>query len=178
MRKHSGMRPHDIVVLLKIVTHKDRKWGQIDLAKSLYISQSEIAEALNRSRIAGLIDDSRRKVFKVSLAEFLIHGLKYVFPVRPGPVQRGIATAHSAEPLSNLISSEEDIFVWPYSQGNLRGQAIEPLYKNAPKAALEDAELYHLLALVDALRVGRAREYRIASEQIKRILHYEEAVQY
>jgi hypothetical protein len=175
MRKHSGMRPHDIVVLLKIVSYEDREWGQMDLAKSLHISQSEISEAFNRSQIAGLIDVSKRKIFKLSFIEFLIHGLKYVFPVRPGAIVRGIATAHSAEPLSNLISYEEDIFVWPYFEGDIRGQAIEPLYKNAPKAALEDRKLYDLLALVDALRVGRTREYKIASDQITRIIQYEEA---
>jgi hypothetical protein len=35
--------------------------------------------------------------------EFLIHGLKYVFPAYPGALVRGVPTAHSAEPLKGLL---------------------------------------------------------------------------
>jgi len=48
--------------------------------------------------------------------------------------------------------------VWPWRDGNTRGVGLEPLYKNAPHAALRDPALYELLALLDAIRDGRARE--------------------
>ena len=35
---------------------------------------------------------------------------------------------------------------------------LEPLYKSVPRAARADAQLYEWLALVDAVRAGRARE--------------------
>lgn len=35
MKKHSGMRPHDIVVLLKIAAKKDSDWLMKDLAHEL-----------------------------------------------------------------------------------------------------------------------------------------------
>ena len=79
---------------------------------------------------------------------------------------RGIATAHSAPPLNNEIMSEEQ-FVWPYAKGTVRGHSIIPLYPSVPEAALKDAKLYELLALVDALRVGRAREKELAIIEIK-----------
>jgi len=41
--------------------------------------------------------------------------------------------------------------------GDTRGIALEPLYKTAPIAALRDPVLYEFLALVDAIRDGRAR---------------------
>ena len=44
--------------------------------------------------------------------------------------------------------------------------ALEPLYKTAPAAALRDPTLYELLALVDAIRDGRARERKIAEQEL------------
>ena len=72
MRQHNGMRPQDIVILLKIIAKGDNPWQNKDLAAELYISPSEISESLNRSAMAGLIDaDQRKKVYRQSLMEFL-----------------------------------------------------------------------------------------------------------
>ena len=42
------------------------------------------------------------------------------------------------------------------------GQSLQPLYKTVPMSAAADPVLYGYLALVDAIRVGGARESRIA----------------
>ena len=39
-----------------------------------------------------------------------------------------------------------------------------------PKAVLNDPDLYELLALVDVMRIGRARERRLAEQHLKRRL--------
>ena len=75
MKKHNGMRPQDIVVLLKIIALKNDDWYNSELAHSLQISGSEISEVLNRCKIAGLIDSKKRKVHINSFIEFLIYGL-------------------------------------------------------------------------------------------------------
>ena len=98
---------------------------------------------------------------KRQLLDFLRSGLPYVFPQQPGSIVRGVPTAHSAPPLSLKISGSES-YVWPSAKGTARGQAIEPLYSGAIDAALEDEEFHQLLALVDALRVGRVRERDLA----------------
>ncbi|GAB4421142.1 MAG: hypothetical protein OHK0039_35600 [Bacteroidia bacterium] len=165
MRKHNGMRPQDVLILLKIITWGESPWRYADIAQSLHMSQSEVAEALNRSMQARLVDASKKKVFRASLLEFLTHGLKYVFPARPGALIRGIPTAHSAKPLSDLISAEE-AYVWPSNLGTIRGQGITPLYPSVIKAIRTDPALYELLALLDAMRVGRAREVKIAGEEL------------
>jgi hypothetical protein len=68
MRKHNGMRPQDIVILLKITTFpKNKGWKMMDLVLSLHVSQSEISESLNRSSLAGLIDVTKKKVMQLSL---------------------------------------------------------------------------------------------------------------
>jgi len=72
MKKHNGMRPQDIVVLLKIIAIKHNKWKYADLAYALQISASEITEALNRSKIAGLIDAKKRKVHQLPILHYLL----------------------------------------------------------------------------------------------------------
>jgi len=83
---------------------------------------------------------------------------------------RGIPTSHSAAPLKKIIQSNEN-YVWPSAKGDMKGQAIMPLYKTLPEAALNDAKLYEMLSLIDAIRIGNARERQLAiSELKKRIL--------
>lgn len=167
MKKHNGMRPHDIVILLKIISYGHENWLMKDLGTDLYISLSEISESLNRSVLSGLLSSNKKRIIKSSLLDFLIFGLKYVFPQKPGTLVRGIATSHSTLPLSNIIVSQE-AYVWPYFEGNTRGFTIEPLHPNVPKACLKDPILHELLALTDAIRLGNKREYNIAVEELKK----------
>jgi len=171
MKKHRGMRPHDIVILLKIASKGQQNWYMKDLAYELEISASEISESINRSVIAGLISSDKKSLKKLALLDFLKSGLQYVYPQRPGAIVRGIGTAHSAPPLNNQIISEEQ-FVWLYAKGNMRGQAIEPLHPKIPEACLRDKKFYELMALTDAIRVGKARERRLAIELIKERIEY------
>ena len=171
MKNSNTLKPQDILILLKICTLGDQEWFQHTLSEGLNISQSEISECLSRSKYSGFIDASRKKVNVLNLLEFLEYGIKYVFPQQPGAIVRGIARAHSAAPLANEIQSVEN-FVWPYARGNMRGQAIQPLYKTVPKVVLNDQKLYEVLALVDALRVGKVREQHLAITLLKDRLHY------
>ena len=169
-----SMKPQDIVLLLKIISMQNDSWNQIPIAAALGMSQSEISESVARSKYAGLLHPKGKKVMKLALVEFLQHGIRYVFPQKPGAVVRGIPTAHSAAPLNNIILSEEH-YVWPSGKGNLRGQAITPLYPSVIEAVQKDARLHELLALVDAIRVGRAREKEIAFKELEfRILEENE----
>jgi predicted transcriptional regulator len=178
MRKHNGMRPQDIVILLKITTlPKNNDWKIMDLVASLNISQSEISESLNRSSLAGLIDISKKKVMRLALMEFLEYGIRYVFPQHPGALARGIPTAHSHPFMKKKIISSED-YVWASEDGKSRGQTIEPLLKSVNISITEDEELYELLAMVDVLRVGKTREKKIAIAEIKKALSHEPSNKY
>src|SRR5690625_1798737 len=107
MKKHNGMRPQDIVILLKIVAKGDESWYMKDLSHELNISASEISESLNRSALAGLVTPDKKAIRKRNLLEFLLHGLKYAYPQRPGAIVRGMPTAHSAPPLNDHIRGSE-----------------------------------------------------------------------
>lgn len=165
------LKPQDVVVVLKVHNLQDLEWTYSELANSLHISPSEVHAALKRCEASALYDLSSRKVKKRCLLEFLIHGLKYVFPEKPGALSRGIPTAHSAEPLKQLLNvNPTDIYVWSDPQGTVRGQSITPLYHSVPAAVKNDPKLYELLSLVDAIRVGRVREQNLAGLEIEKRL--------
>ncbi|MGV3558986.1 hypothetical protein [Larkinella arboricola] len=178
MKKHNGMRPQDVLILLKVAAHKKNRSSGLefaaplikkDLAFDLGISPAEVTESLARSAYAGLYNADDQNVRPLALMDFLQYGLKYVFPQQPGSLVRGIPTAHSAQPLSSIISSKE-VYVWPNAHGPVRGQAVEPLYRTVDTAIKNDELLYELLALTDAIRIGKSREVTIAVEELKKRL--------
>ena len=160
------MRPQDVVVLLEISLGGSDAWTQTSLAQALCLSQSEISASITRSTYARLLFNKGRQVQRQALMDFIQYGLAYAFPQQPGVVQRGIPTAHSAPPLSGEILSEET-YVWPYAKGTVRGHSILPLYPSVVQAVQAGSQLYELLALIDAVRVGRARERNLALDMLK-----------
>ncbi len=162
MRAHNGMKAQDCLVLLKIVDLGIESWMAKDLASLVGLSQAEVSMSLERSRYAKLLDESKRRVNTKALHDFLVYGLRVVFPVQMGGVVRGIPTAWSAPPLAKSFQGASAV-VWPSELGSMRGEAIEPLYPSVTKAVTNSTTLHELMALTDALRIGRAREVALAS---------------
>lgn len=161
------MQGQDVALLLKLAIQNEPQVPSKDLAESLSISPSEVSKALKRCVESGLlyVAEGEKRVNRSALMEFLSHGLKYVFPPASGSMSRGVPTAAAAEPLkSQFLEDGEPPTVWPYAQGKVRGIAMAPLYKAAPKAALADPKFYAVLALCDAIRIGRTRERNLAIE--------------
>lgn len=161
------LKPQDIVVLLKLVVIGRRRWSYNSLAYELFMSPAEVHAGIKRCIAAKLFDQHRRAPIKNALKEFLIHGVKYAFPPDHGAMTRGIPTGYAAPPLNMKISQpSEDPPVWPYAKGSVKGYSFSPLYKSVPQAVESDQALYELLALVDAIRDGRARERDMATKEI------------
>lgn len=142
------------------------------LQASLGISKTEIASALKRCQQIGLlrVDPSTQlpRVNSKALLGFIEHGLRYVFPVKPAEIVRGIPTSFSAPVLQDKLMSGGDlIHVWPDAYGNRKGQSVTPLFKTVPGAVKKDPCLYEYLALIDAIRLGNAREARLANEILR-----------
>ncbi|WP_291403210.1 hypothetical protein [Daejeonella sp.] len=170
MKEHKGMRPQDIVVLLKLIIDSEQDLRIKNLSSKLFISSSEISESLNRSAIAKLIDPLNRTVNKEAFLLFLEHGFPYVFPAKLGSLTKGHFTAHSESSLYLSFSSEEKL-VWPDLQGKEKGSSIQPLYPNITKAILTDRLLYKLLALCDIIRIGNTADKSKAVWQIREIFY-------
>lgn len=170
-----SLKPQDVMILLKLVNYGQTKRPPYsELAESLSMSQSEVNAAVRRLQSAGLIQgkELNERPIPEAVAEFLIHGVKYMFPPVMGSISRGKPTSYAAEPLSERINPGDDpIPVWPDAGGNKKGIALYPLYPTAPRAAERDPELYETLALVDAIRSGRARERKLAEEELLKRLN-------
>ncbi len=163
------LRPLDIVVLLKLSLEKGGRPPYLRLANELHLYPSEVYASVKRARASHLVQSPELfdRLNRSALLEFLLHGVRYAFPAETGSPTRGIPTSHAAPPLRKLIGGDGELPpVWPYAEGKARGYSFAPLHKNVPLAALEDNRLYKLLALVDAMRGGRARERELAGKEL------------
>lgn len=162
------LKPQDLLVLLKVAAHPPQRWTYAALGEALAMSASETHASVKRAVASGLaVAPSRGEWSPVRphLLEFVLHGARYVWPATPGPVKRGVPTAFGAEPLaSQLAVAAGEAPVWAHPQGQSKGPTLSPLYRTAPQAALADPALHRLLALLDALRTGRARERTLAAK--------------
>lgn len=186
----SVTHPQDVLVILKLVANRNagKSATYAQLGEELSTSASQVFRAVQRAKEARLLNpltvppppgltenESHEDESAVllqrpnpgNLKEFLIHGVKYVFPAKRGGPTRGIPTAEAASPLAKHFSQDFALPpVWPHPNGSVRGIEFSPLHKSVPQAALRDQGLYELLALVDAIREGRAREREIAIREL------------
>ena len=147
------------------------KWTYDAIAHDLSMSPSMAFNGIGRARKAGLYDAHRRRPRRKALEEFLIHGVKYAYPPDLGTPTRGLPTAFAAPSLDqHLVQNDAAIYVWPHPSGDRRGTSLSPLYRSVPDVAMKDPALHHLLALIDAIRVGGARERRLAEQLLKKYL--------
>jgi hypothetical protein len=162
------LKPQDVVIMLKLVVRGDGEWSYPSLSYELSMSASEVHAGVKRAVAAGLMDLHRKIPLKGNLIEFIIHGVKYAYPPDRGGITRGMPTGYAALPLRELIiQPDEPPPVWPDPEGQVRGYEFSPLYSSVPRACEIDHRLYELLALIDAIRDGRARERKIAIEEIQ-----------
>jgi len=158
------MKGQDLLVLLKLAV-LEGDWSYARLARELGMSASEVHATIKRCLSSGLYNPLTKRPNLLALEEFLRHGLRYVFPAQPGATTQGLPTSYAAEPLrSKFLFSQSTAPVMAFPLGPALGPEIEPLYRSAPQAAVNDPKLYRLLALVDALRSGRARERKLAGD--------------
>ncbi len=165
------LKPQDVLIVLKLVVLGKHGWSYKTLAGELFMSSSEVHSGIKRAAAANLLDHYQKVPTKKAIEEFLVHGVKYAFPPDRGDLTRGIPTGYAAPPLVNHFQIGSELPpVWPDPEGNVKGYEFSPLYKSVPKAATVDLKLYELLALVDAIRDGRARERNLAVNEISKRL--------
>ena len=158
MNKQDTMRPVDLAVVLALAVDSrlvNATFGQ--LGEALGVSASTVFSAVGRLQTTGLLRPGSREPNKYALLNFLEHGVKHTFPAVLGREVRGVPTAHSGPVLSGVIEDVAPI-VWPDPEGMARGTGISPLYPKATSLPKRSPKLYAALTLVDAMRVGQARE--------------------
>ena len=86
-----SLKPQDVLVVLKLVSRHDADWSYPKLAVDLAMSASEVHSSVRRATRSGLLQDNDRHTpNRKALLEFLIHGIKYVFPAERGGLTRGV----------------------------------------------------------------------------------------
>jgi hypothetical protein len=158
------LRGEDIVLLLKLVD-APADWTVRSLESETTIPRSVVQRAIKRLAQAGLYDEHARRVRISQSEEFLVHGLRYVFPGRVGGPTLGVPAAWAAEPLARELALTDELPpVWPAAKGTHRGLEFAPLHPAALEASARDHALGERLALVDALRAGGPRIKSLAAE--------------
>jgi len=149
------------------------------LAQETGISKTQVSLALQRCYDSGLLKKDRKtalpKVNTPALLDFIIYGLRYVFPVKVGELTRGVSTGLAAPVLQGQLMTAGDLPpVWPDAQGKTKGVSVVPLYRSVPQAVRRDWRLYTYLALIDAIRVGLPRERNMAAKHLRQLFKGEE----
>lgn len=172
-----NLLPQDVLVMLKLAVSADPHWTYDKLAHDLRMSPSMAYSAVKRATQARLFAADSRLPSPRAMEEFLIHGVKYAYPPDLGPVSRGVPTAHASPAMRGLFvyDPDGDVYVWPHPEGGVRGVALSPLYKSVPEVAMGDERLYGALGLLDAVRVGRAREQKAAADRLAEMLRHASA---
>jgi hypothetical protein len=171
------LRSQDLLIVLKSAAFgTGHRSSTAELANQIGISDAETHAGIQRAIHAQLLFElpSQRgargrpnkslAVNHKALVDLIVFGIRYVFVPERGKLTRGLPTARGAEPLRSVIIEAGPPPVWPDAHGEVRGESFTPLHPAAVGAARRDPKLYRLLALVDGIRGGSAREREVASD--------------
>lgn len=174
MKRASGrqwvLKPQDLAIALKLVALEGQWLPYAVLAEAMRMSRFEAHAAVQRLTAARLVVvvDGQPGPVMAALRGFVIYGAPYAYPAVRGEITIGFPTAYGVSPLKEMmVASNEAPPVWPHPEGIARGPGLLPLYESLPLAAQQDAVLYELLALFDALRTGQARERELARKYLE-----------
>lgn len=182
------LKPHDTVVALKygclaMKGKQDSKTlGRVTvriLADSLGLSPGEVSKSNQRLLKAKLIapaeSDQGRTHIEYNtvvrhMREWLCYGIQYSVLVEPQGLGNGLVTAWSNKSVKSELVPREVPHVWLFPGGSDYGEGISPLYTKAPVAAYDDENMHYVLSLIDAVRIGKPREVKIARVLIEKFL--------
>lgn len=167
-----NLLPQDVLVMLKLAVSPPLEWSYDRLAYQLGMSPSMAYSAVKRSGQAGLYDPSRKRPRKEALLEFIIHGVKYVFPPDIGAMACGVPTAFVSPGMQASAPTDPagEYYVWPYPHGEHRGVSLSPLYRSVPEIARHDAAMHTALGVLDSIRIGQESERELAGQLLSEML--------
>lgn len=164
------LRPFDIAVALQLLLVPESRYEP--LADALVTSTSAVHRSVARLQTSGLCKPRSRTVARSALREFLVHGVRYAFPPVLGPERLGIPTGTAHPEVHGMLGAglESRALVWSSEGGTLRGESLVPLFGGVPAVAARDPKMHELLASVDLMRTGTAREREIVADALTRRL--------
>lgn len=178
------LKPFDIVLLVSLVGLEEPARATFaEMARALGSNQPAIHRATARLTTAGLLHKHRHgslgphdySVDHRAMFEVLTYAVRYFMPAQLGAPARGLATAHAGPDLKDAIRAASP-YVWPYLDGVEVGPSVEPLDPCVPHVAARHAIFYRIMSLVEACRVGRIRERKLAEDTLRRLLIEERSI--
>ena len=168
------LKPQDILVACKLFTLGEAEWPMRRLAGSLAISVGETHAAIERGKVSGILGTPRGRlnVGRRKLFDLISVAVPQVYYAVRGSVEMGIPTAMHAEPLKGVFSRDGRLvpLVWASNLGTVKGESLLPLYPTVPRVVEHDLDLHRLLALIDVVRVGDAKDRRLATDLLERLI--------
>jgi hypothetical protein len=168
------LKPQDALIACKLFALGDAEWPLRKLAGSLSISVGETHASIERCKASGVIGTPRGKlnVAKRKLFELTTVTVPQVYYAIRGRVETGVLTAMHAEPLVGVFSRDGRLvpLIWPSDLGKVEGESLLPLYPTVPRAIQHDPILHRILALIDVVRVADARDRRLATDLLERMI--------
>lgn len=162
------LKPIDITVLAYVVSADvGSDWTQSELAQDLGVSQSNIHRALKQLEVSELL--VRREPRRSAFRDLIVYAVRHVYPASMGAPARGVPTAHSAPALAERFRSDL-VLVWPHDGAAAYGTSLEPMHDCVPAVALRVPAFHNMMALIDVMRVGRARERDAALGLLDKVL--------
>ncbi len=160
------LKPQDLIVALKVAISAPRDLTLTVLGQELSLVVSAVHGSIRRCEHARLLSRSGGSIAPLlpALLEFTVHGARYAFPAMQGTLTRGIATSLAGPSLRQHFDQSKSMpLVWPDSLGDSYGPSLVPLHQIAVPASKQDAGLFDVLTLLDAVRAGAARERELAT---------------
>lgn len=145
------------------------------LGGALGISHGEIGNSIKRLLESKLIAPALHEAFYVGLPyqvvipnmkDWLVYGIKFYMPAETQSFGQGVPTSWSNPDVRSMMVPRDPPHVWLSPGGAVAGEGVVPLYAKQPIAAANDRNLHYILSLVDAVRLGKPRELKIARELI------------
>src|SRR5260221_13395774 len=98
------MKAQDMLTLGLLLAYKGKTVPFKDMAAKTGLSVGEMHASQKRLVQSGMIKEGSRQPLPLAVREFLVHGLRYVFPARYGGRARGVVTLGGAPPLSRRMA--------------------------------------------------------------------------
>ena len=165
------LKPQDIVIAIRLLTLPSAGWTFHALGESVGLGHNQAHLAYKRLLLCELANAESKRPVKTNLVEFLVHGIRYVFPPSWLEDARGLPTGASSPLLRGRLQSGVRI-VWPAKnvKSSERGRGILPIHESVLVACRNDHKCYEILSVTEALRAGGAREREIAAEVLKELI--------
>ncbi len=144
-----------------------------ELASLVGISVGEASKSIKRLESAKLMIISNNGIIlnKHNLAEWMVHGAKYAYPVIKVGFGRGMPTAWNCKTIRSDIVPPEPGLAWKSDNTHkidIQAELVSPIYPSIPFASNIDSFVHKAFALLDILRTGTPRELNVAEDMLSK----------